>query len=326
MREPSETCPACRFDGAEYDLSDTLGTLRAVPAMWRQLVEGIEDEELGTRPEPGVWSASEYAAHSATMIETMGRLLHGTLVVDDLHASAPPAAEPDVSRGPADVIARLTRNVERLYRRALGIGGPEAPGWARTAVVGDREIHSAWMLRHAVHEATHHLSDAGRGLHGIGAGAPTQHGVVARLSVSGGGVPKTPVDRAEVTRRGLAGDRQADRRNHGRPLQALCIWSTEVIEALRQEGHPIEPGAAGENVTIRGIDWTKIRTGVQIRIGEALAEVSAFATPCARNATWFKDRDFRRMDHDLHPGWSRAYAWVRQDGTVADGDPVVVEP
>ena len=28
----SETCEACRFDGAQYDLSDTLGTLRALGA------------------------------------------------------------------------------------------------------------------------------------------------------------------------------------------------------------------------------------------------------------------------------------------------------
>ena len=65
---------------------------------------------------------------------------------------------------------------------------------------------------------------------------------------------------------------------------------------------------------------------MQLLIGDVLAEVSAYATPCAKNAAWFADRDFRRMDHDRHPGWSRVYAWVREPGTIRPGDPVVVEP
>jgi hypothetical protein len=31
------------------------------------------------------------------------------------------------------------------------------------------------------------------------------------------------------------------------------------------------------------------------------------------------------MDHDRHPGWSRAYAWVLRGGEVHPGDAVVVE-
>ncbi|HKY75865.1 MAG TPA: MOSC domain-containing protein, partial [Acidimicrobiia bacterium] len=151
-------------------------------------------------------------------------------------------------------------------------------------------------------------------------------GVVAQLSASDGGVPKRAVTVAEVGDRGLIGDRQADRRNHGRPLQALCLWSTEVIEGLQAEGHPIQAGAAGENVTISGVEWTTLRTGVQLLIGDVLAEVSAYATPCAKNAGWFADRDFRRIDADRHPGWSRVYAWVREPGTIRPGDAVVVEP
>lgn len=149
---------------------------------------------------------------------------------------------------------------------------------------------------------------------------------MAQINVSDGGIPKRPVDEAEVGDRGLVGDRQATRQHHGRPLQALCLWSQEVIDALRAEGHPIEAGAAGENLTLAGIDWASLRPGTQVLLGDVLAEVSAWATPCQKNAQWFASGDFRRMDHDRHPGWSRAYAWVREPGTVRAGDPVVVEP
>jgi MOSC domain-containing protein YiiM len=109
-------------------------------------------------------------------------------------------------------------------------------------------------------------------------------------------------------------------------LQALSLWSLAVIDALRAEGHPIRAGAAGENVTLTGIDWTTIRPGVRLTIGPAVVEISAFATPCAKNAQWFADGEFRRIDHERNPGWSRAYAWVLRGGELHAGDEVVVEP
>lgn len=327
MLEPPEMCPACRFDGAAYDLQDSLGTLRALGPMWQQTVEGVTEQVLLTRPAPDVWSAAEYTAHAADVTQAMGRLLHGLLTIDDLEVEAVPEGHaPDVSDGFGAALDRLTANLARLHDRALRVGDEDDPAWRRTALADGHEVEGAWVLRHAIHDASHHLSDIGRDLHRLGAGVPTQVGRVAQLNVSGGGVPKRPVAAADVGLRGLAGDRQAARVHHGRPLQALCIWSADVIDALQAEGHPIAPGLAGENITVSGIDWSTIRPGAQLRIGEVLAEVSAWATPCKKNADWFVDRDFNRMSHDLHPGWSRAYAWVREPGQVKTGDEVVVEP
>jgi MOSC domain-containing protein YiiM len=116
------------------------------------------------------------------------------------------------------------------------------------------------------------------------------------------------------------------RNEHGRVFQALCLWSADVIDALRAEGHMPYPGAAGENLTIAGVDWSTIRPGVRIAVGDVLAEISCYATPCVKNAQWFSDGNFRRIDQNLHPGWSRVYAWVVTGGTVAPGEIVVVEP
>lgn len=327
MAIEAETCATCGFDGTEYDLRDSLGTLRAVAPMWRQTVEGVDETVLLARPAPEVWSAAEYAAHSADVTEAMGRLLHGLLTIDGLEVEAVPEGHaPDVSDGFAAALARLGANVARLHDRASRAGGEDDPRWARTALADGHVVDGGWVLRHAVHDATHHLHDVGRGLARLGAGAPSHTGSVAQLNVSDGGVPKRPVPEAEVGPRGVVGDRQAARQHHGRPLQALCLWSAEVITALRAEGHPIEPGFAGENITLAGVDWAALRPGTQLRIGEVLAELSAWATPCTKNAAWFVDGDIDRMDHDLHPGSSRAYAWVREPGTVRVGDPVIIEP
>src|SRR3712207_3923787 len=93
-------------------------------------------------------------------------------------------------------------------------------------------------------------------------------GVVHQINVSNGGVPKLPVPEAAVTVDGVGGDRQRDLRVHGGPFRAVCLFSLEVIERLRAEGHPIAPGTVGENVTVGGLDWTLVRPGVRLRIGE----------------------------------------------------------
>lgn len=148
-------------------------------------------------------------------------------------------------------------------------------------------------------------------------------GQIHQISVSSGGVPKLPVAEAEVGDRGLADDDQADKRHHGHPEQALCVWSLEVIEALAAEGHPIAPGYAGENITVAGLDWNLVVPGTTLLIGDSVvAPVTFDATPCSKNAAWFLDRNFRRMSHDLHPGWSRMYTSVTVGGTIRVGDPV----
>jgi MOSC domain-containing protein YiiM len=153
----------------------------------------------------------------------------------------------------------------------------------------------------------------------------TAEGVVAQLNTSKGGLPKLPVDEVTVGWRGVEGDSQKTRVHHGRPWQALCLWSTEVIEKLRSDGHSIAPGLAGENVTISGLQWADVRPGVRLRIGEVLCEISAYALPCFQNTAWFTDGDFEAMHHDRGPV-SRMYATVLEPGRIAAGDRVVLEP
>lgn len=153
----------------------------------------------------------------------------------------------------------------------------------------------------------------------------TADGTVAQLNTSKGGLPKLPVPAVSVGWRGVEGDSQKTRVHHGRPWQALCLWSTEVIEHLHSEGHPIAPGLAGENVTISGLHWPDVRPGVRLRLGEVLCEVSSYALPCYQNTAWFLDGDFEAMHHERGPV-SRLYATVLEPGRIATGDRVVLEP
>jgi len=169
------------------------------------------------------------------------------------------------------------------------------------------------------------ITAAGPALRAAGQLPARVEGTVAQLNTSKGGVPKLPVDTVQVGHRGVQGDAQASRQHHGRPWQALCLWSTEVIESFQAAGHPIAPGLAGENITIRGLPWAQVRPGVRLQIGEVLCEVSAFALPCKQNAAWFTDGAFTLMHHD-RGAVSRVYATVLRPGAVSVGDPAILEP
>jgi MOSC domain-containing protein YiiM len=169
------------------------------------------------------------------------------------------------------------------------------------------------------------LEDASSALRDAGQLPATMAGTVRHLHVSDGGVPKQPRTSVEIGFRGVIGDRQKTRFHHGRPWQALSIWSAEVIDALRAEGHPVSHGSTGENITVEGIAWAEVRAGVRLRIGTALAQVSVFALPCHKIAASFLDRDMNRIHHDRGPV-SRVYATVLEPGGVSLGDAVVLEP
>jgi hypothetical protein len=169
------------------------------------------------------------------------------------------------------------------------------------------------------------LDQAATTLRADGAFPARAEGTVAHLHLSDGGVPKRPVFAVDVERDGVVGDRQASRQHHGRPWQALSLWSVEVIDQLAAEGHPIAPGRAGENITLAGLAWHDVRAGVRLRIGTVLAEVSVFALPCAKNAQWFIGGDFNRMHH-TRGAVSRAYASVLEPGHIDLGDAAILEP
>jgi MOSC domain-containing protein YiiM len=152
-------------------------------------------------------------------------------------------------------------------------------------------------------------------------------GRIVQLSVSPGGVPKLPVPEARVTALGLEGDAHRDLEHHGGPERAVCLFSLERIQALRAEGHPIAPGAIGENVTVEGLDWSGVAPGSRLQLGaEVVIEVTRYTTPCMNIARAFKGGNFARVSEKRHPGDSRVYARVLQTGTIRAGDAVRLVP
>lgn len=95
------------------------------------------------------------------------------------------------------------------------------------------------------------------------------------------GGPKHPVNKIRLIKN-FGVDKDAHAGDWDRQVSLL---SSEAIESLKEEGLKLGPGAFGENIVTRGLDLTKVKKGGQIRIGEAVLEVTQIGkechTPCA---------------------------------------------
>jgi MOSC domain-containing protein YiiM len=141
-------------------------------------------------------------------------------------------------------------------------------------------------------------------------------GTLVSVNISGGGVSKWPTGSAWIRTAGVEGDRQRLLQIHGGPDRAVSLYSYELIQALQAEGHSIVPGSIGENLTLAGIDWALMRPGALVEVGPVLLELTAYANPCKQISASFANAEFLRVSQKLHPGWSRLYARVLEEGMV----------
>ena len=327
-RAPIDECDQCGFRWDEYDDVTAVNALRLGGAFFRGILDGVDLELANARPDPSTWSILEYVDHVRRAYWIWRFSLDVAVDGLDVDLVRPAGGAPDPEPARFEevdaTIAAMEAEGSLLWERFRSLTPAQ---WSATAVVRQGVVDPAWIVRHQLHEVLHHGHDVGRLRHLLGDGVPHQTGTIHQLNVSDGGVPKHPVESAEVGFRGLTRDHQDDRLHHGRPFQAVCLYGLDVIEALQAEGHPIGPGSVGENVTVAGLDWASLRPGARVALGDdLLLELSSYAIPCAKNAQWFLEGDFRRMAQDRHPGWSRIYGTVLRPGRLRPGDAVVVEP
>lgn len=148
-------------------------------------------------------------------------------------------------------------------------------------------------------------------------------GTLAQVNVSNGGIPKLPLLLARVTVAGVEGDWQTNRKVHGGPDRAVCIYSEELYAWLNEQGVRVANGAVGENFTTRGIDLQRLQRGDQLRVGGdggCVVQITAVRVPCHQLKTWDPDLP------GLIVGRSGWMARVVTEGTVKPGDVVAVLP
>ena len=165
-------CPEC---GLEYDSispRDASQALRSYPRRYRAVIGPFLDDEevLRRRPDPGTWSALEYTAHVADLLEAMTPQLSEIARKDNPHITDPISPDERAAEvrynemDPEQVLDWLQRSATTAADTADGLSADEFSRKA-TYPYGERELID--VLRNMVHEGSHHLRDVERVLRAV---------------------------------------------------------------------------------------------------------------------------------------------------------------
>jgi MOSC domain-containing protein YiiM len=124
-----------------------------------------------------------------------------------------------------------------------------------------------------------------------------------------------------IRRHNLDGDRQADPSVHGGEFKAVYAYASENYDWWRKAlGHDLEPANFGENLTIRGLDETRVGIGDVFRVGDAELEAVAPRLPCRKLGLRFGDPHMVRKFAEARR-WG-IYFRVVKEGVVRSGSDV----
>lgn len=137
---------------------------------------------------------------------------------------------------------------------------------------------------------------------------------------------KTALPRAEVTRLGLRGDAQADRRYHGGPDKALHQFAVpnydRLIARFPELTGRAHPGAIGENFACPDLTEDAVCVGDRWRLGSAEVQITEPRNPCTKIDSRFELPGLASFIAGEHlQGW---YLRVTCPGVVALGDDFVL--
>ena len=166
-----EVCDECGFHGGTLDPSATVARMRALPDRWSEVMS--QDEALlRARPEPDTWCAVEYAQHVINAIASIewgarifaaGRSPDWDELSED---SLPGVFEHPTHDCTRFDIADTLESLGAVARSMADFAESLTPDEQVVVAVyaEDWVINTTAVLRHALHDAEHHVLDVRRGI------------------------------------------------------------------------------------------------------------------------------------------------------------------
>ena len=126
----------------------------------------------------------------------------------------------------------------------------------------------------------------------------------------------------KVTRLGLEGDDQANKKLHGGIYKAICVYPSEHYDLWKEElGKPdLSFGDFGENLTTVGLMEGDICLGDRLRIGSVEIVVTHPREPCITLNARLDTKDLSVRIRKS--GRSGFYCSVEREGTIENGDSI----
>ncbi|RNL91030.1 MOSC domain-containing protein [Sinomicrobium pectinilyticum] len=139
------------------------------------------------------------------------------------------------------------------------------------------------------------------------------------------GIYKYPVSSSIfLEKEDVRGDAVIDRKYHGGADKACYAFSADHYPYWKQHYPDLEWnwGMFGENITIEGLDESRLHIGDVLKIGNATVQVTQPRQPCFKLGIKFGDQKvLKEFITYEHPG---AYLRVLTPGAVKAGDPVEI--
>jgi len=139
------------------------------------------------------------------------------------------------------------------------------------------------------------------------------------------GIYKYPIKEGiYLEKEDVKGDEVSDRKHHGGIFKACYLFSEDHY-AYWQNLYPnldFNYGIFGENLTVKGLDETKISVGDIYKIGTALVQVTQPREPCFKLGIRFGTQAIlKQFIKHARPG---TYVRVLEEGLIKPGDKMIL--
>lgn len=139
------------------------------------------------------------------------------------------------------------------------------------------------------------------------------------------GIEKRKVQEVYLSARGFEGDDVADKKHHGGPDRAVCLYPAEHYIQWEQElGKALPTAAFGENLTVTNMLEADICIGDIYKIGNAVIQVTQGRVPCSTIDKYAEANIL--LKRLIETGYTGFLARVLEEGTIcADSKIELVE-
>jgi hypothetical protein len=157
-----ERCDECGFNGEEWSDAAAISAIERLPAQFANAVAGLGPDDLLRRPVDSQWSIAEYADHVREVIFGMRFLLEIAVTQAGTDLGESPYSPIEHDPRQIDIEAALV-GIEREVTSLLNTYSELSPNeWVSSVTLDGTNVDPHWIVRHAVHDPTHHLRDIER--------------------------------------------------------------------------------------------------------------------------------------------------------------------
>jgi len=157
-----ERCKECGFDSDDWSDARAIAAIQNLPSQWTTAVAGLTPTDQLRRPLHQMWSIAEYTDHVREVLFGMRFLLDTAISQPGTDLGESPPSLFTSQPRQVDVEAALDGIAREARSLSQQLSGLASHDWSLTVRFDGTFVDPHWIVRHVVHDATHHLLDVSR--------------------------------------------------------------------------------------------------------------------------------------------------------------------